>query len=447
MGRSTFSNFTSILDWYWNRARPGIEPLHDIVNNTPLSSADPTDTTSIHLISADTDSRVRLDKMAQYGAREPMQFTLKANGSLATQSFFVASRPMVITAIQYDHSTAGNDAAAVSAIITHETSSSQAAGGGTVVQTNSFDCKATANTPQSAVLLAVTGVGNPNAGITLAAGDRLSILFAGTLTTLAGVVVTVFAAPGFKEIPAVYVMNANASIATQTFFQSNRKLTVLGVSMIWGTAATDAGAVTLTVTKDTGTTAAGGGTAILAAVQSVKGTANTVVNPALTATASVLNLNAGDRLSIKTAGTLTALAGVVVVVYLGPIGTFGYIGEQDITYTMNANSGIGTTQLFIADRDYEVVDASMIWGTAGSDGGTVTADFEVTPSGTAPGSGTSVTTGAVSVKTTANTTSVFALSTSRRNRLIAKGDAVSVVFAGTLTALAGFTGTMSVVPR
>jgi len=447
MGRSTFSNYTSILDWYWNRARPGIEPLHDIVNNVSLSSADPTDTTSVHMVSVDTDSRVRLDKAAQLGAREVIQFVLKANGSLATESFFIADRAMVITAIQYDHSTAGGDAGAVTAVITHETSSSQAAGGGTVVQTNSFNCKATANTPQSATLLAVDGNGNPNTGITLAAGDRLSILFAGTLTSLAGVVVTVFCAPGFKEIPAVYVMNANSGIATQNFFQSNRKLTITGVSMIWGTAATDAGTVTLTLTKDTGTTAAGAGTALLAAAQSVKGAINTVVNPALTATASALNVNPGDRISIKTAGTLTALAGVVVVVYFAPIGTFGYIGEQDITYTMLSNTNIGTTEIFIADRDYEVVDASMIWGTAGTDGGTVTADVEVTPSGTAPGSGTSVTTGAVSVKTTAATTSVFALSTSRRNRLLAQGDAISVVFAGTLTALAGFTATVSLVPR
>lgn len=445
MGRSTLNNVTAVLNYYWNRASQGIETLHDIKNNTPLSAADPTDTTSVHMISVDTDSRVRVDRAAEYGAREPIQFYINANATLANQAFFIADRPMVITAIEYQHATAGTDGSAVTAVITHD-SGTQAAGAGTTVQTNTFNCKGTASVTQAATLLAVDGNGNPNTGITLAAGDRLSIVFAGTLTTLAGVVVTVFAAPGFKEVPVVYSMLANSTIATQSIFVANRSYTVAGVSMIWGTAATDVGAVTLTITKESSTTAPGGGTAILAAAQSVKGAINTVVNPALSATASALNLAPGDRLSLKTAGTLTALAGVVVVVYLAPLGAYGYIGQMDETFTLNANGALATQGLFLADRTYEVVDVSGVWATAGTDGSAVTIDVTNDPSGTAPGGGSSVLAGTMNAKATASTVVLPGVNTQRRQRLIAQGSLLSVKFTGTLTALAGVTVTASLRP-
>ena len=51
----------------------------------------------------------------------------------------------------------------------------------------------------------------------------------------------------------------------------------------------------------------------------LKGTANTVQAGALTTTAAALKLAPGDRLSADFAGTLTAVAGVVVTVELRPI--------------------------------------------------------------------------------------------------------------------------------
>jgi hypothetical protein len=108
-----------------------------------------------------------------------------ANGSLADQSFFVANRAYEITAIREVHSTAGSDGGAVSLQVTRDTTTA-APGAGTDSLTNNanagFDMKGTANTVQTGTLAATP---------TLAAGDRLSVDFAGTLTALAGVTVTV----------------------------------------------------------------------------------------------------------------------------------------------------------------------------------------------------------------------------------------------------------------
>ena len=77
----------------------------------------------------------------------------------------------------------------------------------------------------------------------------------------------------------------------------------------------------------------------------------------------------------------------------------------------------------------------------------MTYDFEIAKGTTAVGSGTSISTGAVSVKTTANTTNVLALSTSRRNRLMSQGDRLNLVMSGVLTALAGWDSTISLLAR
>lgn len=451
MARSTFKNFQSAVRSMYAQRFAFSEAQgydHDYDNAKSLTWSDAADTTSIGALVVDANSRIHLDHQVMLGVRQPMTFNLKANASLGTQAFFIADRAMVISGVEYTHSTAGSDAGAVSAQIFHD-SGTQAPGTGVAITTAVFNCKSVANTVQVGTLLAVDGNGNPNTGITLAAGDRLSIVFTGTLTALAGVVVSVYSYAGFKEGTAQYVMNA--SPANAGFFLANRDALITGVKMIWSTAGTDAGAVTIDVTHETGTTAPAGGTSILTAAQSAKTAANTVASPALTGTASALSMAAGDRLSVKFTGTLTALAGVVVVVYfqcatLTPT-TVGYYGQNDINFNLAANSALGTQEFFVSDRDYEVVDASIIWSTAGTDGGAVTADFQVDKLTTAPGSGTSVASATVSAKGTANTTNVFTMSTSRRNRLLSQGDRLCIVLTGTLTSLAGVDATVSLVPR
>lgn len=112
--------------------------------------------------------------------------------SLVDQAFFIANRAYQVTAVKEIHSTAGNDAGAVNLQVTKDTST-DAPGAGTDLLTNNtnagFDLKGTANTVQSGTLTGTT------ASLQLAAGDRLSLDFAGTLTTLAGVLVTVSLKP------------------------------------------------------------------------------------------------------------------------------------------------------------------------------------------------------------------------------------------------------------
>lgn len=126
-----------------------------------------------------------------------------------------------------------------------------------------------------------------------------------------------------KVITVTFGMLANASLADQAFFVADRAYRVKSISEIHSVLGTDAGAVNLQVTKDTGTAAPGAGTDLLTdnanAGFNLKGTINTVQNGTLTATAASLALAAGDRLSVDFAGVLTAVAGVVVTVTLEPI--------------------------------------------------------------------------------------------------------------------------------
>ena len=69
----------------------------------------------------------------------------------------------------------------------------------------------------------------------------------------------------------------------------------------------------LQIEKLTGTQALDAGVTLNTAIE-LDGTANTIVTATLTATLADLNLSRGNRLSLKDAGTLTAVAGVSVII-------------------------------------------------------------------------------------------------------------------------------------
>lgn len=69
----------------------------------------------------------------------------------------------------------------------------------------------------------------------------------------------------------------------------------------------------LQIEKLTGTQALDGGVTLNTAIE-LDGTADTVVTPVLTTTVGDLNLSRGNRLAMKDAGTLTAVANVTVVI-------------------------------------------------------------------------------------------------------------------------------------
>ena len=79
------------------------------------------------------------------------------------------------------------------------------------------------------------------------------------------------------------------------------------------TAGSDGSAVTLTLEKLTGTTAPDSGTVLLTTALSLKATANTVQTGTLVTTIASYSMNAGDRLCLKDAGTLTAVDNVTVL--------------------------------------------------------------------------------------------------------------------------------------
>lgn len=117
---------------------------------------------------------------------------LPGTGMLVDQSFFIADRAYLVTAITEVHAVAGDDTDPVNLQVTKDTTT-DAPGAGTNLLTNNtdagFDLKGTANTVQNGTLTETV------ASLQLAAGNRLSVDFAGVLTTLAGIQLTVALQP------------------------------------------------------------------------------------------------------------------------------------------------------------------------------------------------------------------------------------------------------------
>jgi hypothetical protein len=133
-------------------------------------------------------------------------------------------------------------------------------------------------------------------------------------------------ATGLNYVPqGRVVVGANipstTDVVDQTIFIADRPYEVLAMSEVHSTAGTDGSAVTAAVMKCTGTQAAASGTLLQGAGTSfnLKGTANTVQNSTLSATASTLKLATGDRIAVDITGVTTALVGAYVQVVLRPI--------------------------------------------------------------------------------------------------------------------------------
>lgn len=119
------------------------------------------------------------------------------------------------------------------------------------------------------------------------------------------------------EVPSwLQAQGAAPSAGSFVVFIAPRAVRIKSFKAVFATASTSG---TVTATKDTGTTAPGGGTAILTGTVSLAGTANTVVSGTLVATAATLQLAAGDRLSLTLAGTLTNLAGACIQIGVTPV--------------------------------------------------------------------------------------------------------------------------------
>lgn len=344
------------------------------------------------------------------------------NASIGTTPFFIADQAYTVLSVNYVNKTAGTVAGAT-VTVTKDTGTA-APGAGTPLLTVPISCLAVANTVTAGTVLT-----NP-ATLTLAAGDRLSALFAGTLTTLAGVVMTVQLLPASQNASGGCFWRVNGDIATTSFFQANRDMVVTGVKAVYGTAF--AAAVTIDITKDTGTTAAGAGTSILAATMAGDGTINTVLTPALAATATTLALAAGDRLAVKfSAATTGAL--LCISVTFQPLSA-----RREVTWQLAPNAQQQVAQcFFIADRNYEIVDGSCVFDVAA--GGAAKLAITIDKGTTAPGAGNVVQTDNTSagfdLNATARTTQ-FMTPASLHLRLLSPGDRLGLKVSGAAQAIA-----------
>ena len=393
---------------------------------------------SVNLIGVDGNNNVVMPNTPVIGGQflnPPMLKTVTynecLNASIGTTPFFIADQAYTVTGINYVNKTAGTGTGTVT--VTHDTGT-QAPGGGTSLLASAIAVTAVANTVTPGTLTTTTSA------LTLAKGDRLSVLFAGTLTTLAGVVVTVTLTPTVASETAQIFFRANGDIATQTLFQANRDMIITGVSAVYGTAF--GAAITIDCTKDTGTTAAGGGTSVLTAPMAGDGAINTVLNPALTATAATLQMAAGDRLALKFSATTTG-ALLCVTVTFQPI----YI-RKEVTWQLAPNTQQQVAQcFFIADRYYEVVDGSCIFDVAA--GGAAKLAITIDKGTTAPGAGSSI--------DTSNTNAGFDLNATARTTqfispaalhllLLSPGDRLGLKVSGAAQAIADVEVTCSLRP-
>lgn len=402
----------------------------DLISGDMLTGWNAAGTAEIDLIGADSSDRVRIGGSLFNPLRSPVVLRVQPTASQATKfPFWVKGatvEPAEIDSIWCTFDTA--DGAANTGYITKD-GAGVAPGAGVAVQSGTFNLNATANTVQQATI-AVRGT----AALALAPGDGLTFNIASAVTNLKGLVVVVWMKQHVSIPAALAYFNAAASVVTKTIYLNVIPgLTVSGVAMRWSALGTDAGAVTLDVTKDTSTNAPGAGTTILAAAVSLKGAINTTVYPAMSATASVLAMAYGDRLAVKLTGTATAVAGLVVSVQFAS-GVWRELVIQD-PHILNQN--VDQT-MFIADGYYEVLDD---WGTWSTISTSVKALLTKDGGTTAPGAGTALITdnssAGLDTNATANTPVEGTLNTIKPVLILAPGDRLGEKFTGTTGSLAG----------
>ena len=389
-----------------------------------------------------TPGYLLLNGEAFRGNRTTKCFNLATQASQADQAFFIADRKYKIHGIKEIHAT--KSSVALDAAVIKRCENTQAPADG-IALTSSFLLTGDNDTLQTCTL--VTDARSDGTKVLeLNEGDRLAIDYTGTLTALAGLVIMVEMSPGNESETVTFAMNANGDLSDQAFFIANRPMTIVAAKAIHSTLGTNGSAVTFQLTKDTGTDVPGAGTDLLSAAISLKAAINTVQELAFATTPGLLRLAPGDRISIDFAGTLTAVAGLVVTVEIAPM-----YGRKEVTYNLNKNGNMVDEAFFIADRDYEIVAVQQYHTVAGNDGSPVSLQLTVdgaTPTD-APGAGDNIlSTGSsagFNLKATAATVQTGTFISVLNNYLLA-GDRLSVDYAGTLTTLSGVVVTVSLKP-
>lgn len=110
------------------------------------------------------------------------------------------------------------------------------------------------------------------------------------------------------------VVGADAATAANyaVFFIAPFACVLNEFRVVFQTAGTDAGAVTLDLEKLTGTQALDAGVSMLASTINLKGAINTVNTATITTTGANRSIARGDRIALDDSGTLTSCANVSV---------------------------------------------------------------------------------------------------------------------------------------
>jgi hypothetical protein len=113
-------------------------------------------------------------------------------------------------------------------------------------------------------------------------------------------------------ITATYYFTGTPAATDQVFFVAPRACRIQSIRQVHSVAA--GGTSTLTVIKDSGTSAPGTGTVVQTGSFNLNATANTVQTATLSSTVATITLAAGDRLAVKFANAIQSTAGLVVTV-------------------------------------------------------------------------------------------------------------------------------------
>ena len=393
------------------------------------STAD-TEASVIPVYGVNTSNQVLIAGSVYEPVWKTVTFPLATSAQLTNQRFWIADQTYVIKSVDLIYATA-NGATMTAQIV--KVGNGNTIASGVAVQTGSFNLNTTINTNQRAVLSS-----NPTY-LQVNAGDTLAILFTGSLTSLAGLEVTLSLSPGNKNQQPTYRMNLNAGLVDTAFYVANRPMIVTGIQYIHSTAGTNGSAVNLQVTKDTSTDAPGAGTDLLTnntnAGFNCKGTADTVQTGTLTGTAASLRLAPGDRLSVDFSGTLTSLAGVVVVVTLQPIQEM-----KEITLAVQANGAQVDQAFFTADRSYKILAIREVHSVLGTNGSAVNLQVTLDKAAEAPGAGVDLLTNNANagfdLKGTINTVQNGTF-VDQSLLYMLPGDRLSLDYAGVVTSVAG----------
>ena len=117
-----------------------------------------------------------------------------------------------------------------------------------------------------------------------------------------------------SEVVVTHQFDAAGSTVDTFIFIGNEPMEVVDIKAIPTVIGSDGGAVSATIKRCQGTEAPSAGDDLLGTTKfDLKGTVNTVQNPALTDTTANLVLAAGDRLALDLTGTATAAICLFVV--------------------------------------------------------------------------------------------------------------------------------------